>query len=71
MGLNPHLQNRRLLKASDVSEILGYHPTYVYKLACDGRIESIKMGRSRRFTEEDVEEYIDRLREGNSGKKGD
>ena len=48
----------RLLKVDDVAEILGMHPQTVYRMARQGKIPSVKIGRSLRFDSEEIEEWI-------------
>jgi excisionase family DNA binding protein len=48
----------RLLTVDDVAEILRVSPDSVYDYARDGRLASIRFGRSVRFRPEDVEAFI-------------
>lgn len=48
----------------DVAAILGREPGWVAKAASRGEIPSRKVGRVRRFTTQDVADYLDSVREG-------
>lgn len=41
----------------EVAETLGYHPSWVYKLARSGKLASVKCGHYLRFREADLEDY--------------
>ena len=49
---------------NDVARILGKEPGWVAKAASRGIIPSRKIGRDRRFTAQDVADYLDSVREG-------
>ncbi len=52
---------QKLLKASQVAKVLGVSTSTVHALARDGLISYRSVGaRSRRFTDSDVAEFIDR-----------
>lgn len=49
---------------NDVARILGKEPGWVSKAARSGALPSRKVGRSRRFTAQDIADYLDSVREG-------
>lgn len=49
---------------NDVAGALGKTPEWVARKASEGVIPSRKIGRTRRFTAEDIAAYLDRVREG-------
>jgi excisionase family DNA binding protein len=51
-----------LLTVDDVARLLNIGRTQVYALVRDGELESVKIGRSRRFLPEQVDAYIRKLR---------
>lgn len=56
------MEKLRLLTTKDVAEILQFTVPYVRQLAREGRIDSIKTGKSFRFTEQNVRDYIDQFK---------
>lgn len=52
------------LTNNDVARILGKEPGWVAKAASRGIIPSRKVGRDRRYTAQDVADYLDSVREG-------
>lgn len=52
------------LTVNDVARILGKEPGWVAKAASAGTIPSRKVGRDRRFTAQDVADYLESVREG-------
>jgi excisionase family DNA binding protein len=53
-------ENPILLKAGDVSRLLGVHSQTVYRMASKNVFPSLKMGKSRRFLAADILEYIEK-----------
>jgi excisionase family DNA binding protein len=51
----------RLLKASDIAEMLQCSEYTVYEMAKDGRLPAIRIGRLVRFTESDMERFFQTL----------
>ncbi len=51
--------NPTLLKATDVSRLLGCHSQTVYRMASQKVIPSLKIGKSRRFRATDVLAYVE------------
>ncbi len=51
--------NPTLLKATDVSRLLGCHSQSVYRMASQKTIPSLKIGKMRRFRATDVLDYIE------------
>lgn len=49
---------------NDLATILGREPGWVAKAASRGDIPSRKVGRVRRFTAQDIADYLDSVREG-------
>jgi len=47
-----------LLTVAEVSKILKVHKGSVYRWVYDGRLECTKVGRSVRFTEKQVEDFL-------------
>jgi excisionase family DNA binding protein len=59
---NNHLRpDQRFLKAKDVAEIIGVHPSTVTRWADQGKIKHIKEGNILRFRESVVWEFFDNL----------
>lgn len=52
----------RLLRVADVCERLALSRSEVYELLGSGELPSVKLGRARRIADDDLEEYIKRLR---------
>jgi len=55
---SPHLEP--LLDAEDVAKILGVDTAYVYGLARDKKIPSVKLGKYRKFIPAQVKKWLDR-----------
>ena len=53
----------RLLTAHDVAVLLKVRPARVYELAREGGLPSIRLGRTLRFDEETLVEFLRRARE--------
>jgi excisionase family DNA binding protein len=49
----------RLLRVSEVADILGVGSTTAWALVANGNIPSVKIGRSRRVRAHDLEDWID------------
>lgn len=49
----------RLLKASEVAQILNVSKAHVYNLIASGDLPSVHVGESRRVRPEDLEKYIE------------
>ena len=47
-----------LLSVKDVAQRLGVHDSFVYEAARSGKLEVVKVGKYRRFTEEAVSNYL-------------
>lgn len=54
----------RLLNARELAELLGMSQDYVYELAASGELPSFKIGGYRKFRASDVEQWLERHREG-------
>jgi excisionase family DNA binding protein len=52
----------RLMTASELSEVLGVHPNYVYSKAKDGVIPSYKFAGVRRFNLSEVMTWLESQR---------
>ena len=52
----------RLLKIKDVSSILGLSESCIYKKAERGEIQSVKIGTALRFSESDIQDFIEKCR---------
>ncbi len=55
--------DKLLITAGEAADLLGLGRTKVYELMAAGRIESVKIGRSRRLPVTAVHEFIERLKE--------
>lgn len=60
------VQNQLLLTVEQAAEQLGVSRTTVYGLIKDGRIEAVRVGRSRRVPNEALTAYVTSLREPRS-----
>jgi len=52
----------KLLKIKDVSSILGLSASNIYKKAERGEIQSIKIGTALRFSEDDIQDFIEKCK---------
>jgi excisionase family DNA binding protein len=57
------IMEKLLITAGEAADLLGLGRTKVYELMAAGRIESVKIGRSRRLPVTAVHEFIERLME--------
>ncbi len=55
--------DKLLITAGEAADLLGLGRTKVYELMAAGRIESVKIGRSRRLTVTGVHEFLERLKD--------
>lgn len=62
------MQDRTALSTQEVADLLQVSKSTIYDLIRRGEIQSYKVGRKVRFTENDVKEYISRSRESQSTK---
>jgi excisionase family DNA binding protein len=53
-----------LLSVAEAAEHLGKSPAWLAGAARRGEVPSRKVGRSRKFTPKDIEDYLDRVRKG-------
>jgi excisionase family DNA binding protein len=53
--------SQSLLTASDVANMLGVPTSWVYEQSRRGRIPTVTLGRYRRYRQEAIEEWIQRL----------
>lgn len=53
---------RGLLTAADVARLLKLHPNSVYRLVRDGALVATRVRGSLRFTESDVQAFVERQR---------
>ena len=56
------LQQAQLLNLREVAHVLSISRTSVYDLLAKGRLESVKIGRSRRVLARDLELFIESLK---------
>lgn len=64
-GAEPRVSERLLYTIDDVGHLLGgIARSYVYELLARRVIRSVKVGRRRLIARQDLEEYVERLREG-------
>lgn len=54
----------RLLDVKQAAEILRCRPDWLRRAAAAGDVPSRKIGRTRLFAETDLEEYLERVRQG-------
>jgi len=55
-----------LLKPEDAARLLGISRSTVFDLIAHGKIESLKIGRSRRILQSEIEKFIGDLIQGQS-----
>jgi excisionase family DNA binding protein len=48
---------------SDVAKVLQLSNSTIYKYAGDGKIPSVKVGKSRRFLQDDIQSYLHALKQ--------
>lgn len=53
----------KFLTMRDVTQLLGISERTVYRLMEDDQLHPIKMGKSWRFEQEDIDAYIERMRQ--------
>lgn len=53
------MNDERLLKADEVSRLLGCHSQHVYRMAATGVLPSLKLGKWRRFRAADLAAWLD------------
>ena len=58
-GSVERLSRQRLLKASDVAEILNISKAFAYKLMQSGALPTVRIEGARRVRAEDLDAYID------------
>jgi excisionase family DNA binding protein len=58
--------DKRLLTPEEAAQVLSIGRSKVYELMRTGRLESVRIGASRRVPMAAIEDYIDRLRGGAS-----
>jgi PTS system nitrogen regulatory IIA component len=54
---------------SDVAKLLQLSNSTIYKYAEDGKIPSVKVGKSRRFLQDDIQSYLQSLKQPITTKK--
>lgn len=57
------LQRQGLLKPEDAATYLGIGRSKVFELLADGRLASVRIGRSRRISVAALEDFVTRLEE--------
>lgn len=61
----------KLLKSEDIAQLLGVSKSFAYKLIRLGMLPSIRMGRSVRVRQEDLDQFIvTNVKSGNTGNTG-
>ena len=64
-GAEARMGERLLYTIDSARELLGgLARSYLYELLARGVIRSVKVGRRRMIARQDLEEYVERLREG-------
>ena len=64
-GAEPRMSERLLYTIDSARELLGgLARSYLYELLARGVIRSVKVGRRRLIARQDLEEFVERLREG-------
>ena len=64
MRLKIEGMSTRLLTAAEVAELLGVPTSWVYEQSRAGHIPTVTLGRYRRFREEAIRTWIERLESG-------
>jgi excisionase family DNA binding protein len=49
---------RQLARVKEISELTGFQPVTIYRMAREGRIPAVRVGRSIRFDREVIEEWL-------------
>lgn len=58
----------KLLKSEDIAQLLGVSKSFAYKLIRLGMLPSIRMGRSVRVRQEDLDQFVvTNVKSGNTG----
>lgn len=57
------MTQRLLLPVEEAGEVLGLKRSKMYELISEGKIESVKIGKSRRIPVDALEAYVARLRD--------
>jgi excisionase family DNA binding protein len=60
--------NKRLLNAKSAAEYLSIGKSLLYDLAAKGKIPSLKINSRRLFDVNDLDDYVDKLKEEQRGK---
>jgi excisionase family DNA binding protein len=63
MSTHPNHTERRLLRVSEVAEVLGISRSAVYELVGRDRLESVHIGRSLRVPSDGLDRFVLSLRE--------
>lgn len=63
------MDTKLLLTVREAAEVLGISRTAIYLLLQRGEIPSVKIGRSRRITRQEIERYVSRLADDFSGRE--
>jgi PTS system nitrogen regulatory IIA component len=58
------------MTTSDVAKLLQLSNSTIYKYAEDGKIPSVKVGKSRRFLQGDIQSYLQSLKQPINAEKG-
>jgi PTS system nitrogen regulatory IIA component len=58
------------MTTSDVAKLLHLSNSTIYKYAEDGKIPSVKVGKSRRFLHDDIQSYLQSLKQSLNAEKG-
>ena len=62
------MDTKLLLTVREAADVLGISRTAIYLLLQRGEIPSVKIGRSRRITRQEIERYVSRLADDFSGR---
>jgi excisionase family DNA binding protein len=60
------MEKHRLHKPTEIAKLLGVSLSCIYRKAEKGEIPSIKIGSALRFSEENINEYLEKSRRNNS-----
>lgn len=60
----------KFLTMRDITQMLGISERTVYRLMNDDLLHPIKMGKSWRFEQEDIDAYIEKMRQETEIKRG-
>jgi excisionase family DNA binding protein len=60
------MEKHRLYKPNEIAELLGVSLSCIYRKAENGEMPCIKIGSALRFSEDNINEYLEKCRRNNS-----